>query len=189
MREVSVMLLLTTLLLTFTMSFDDFILGLSFGANKIKIPFRYVLTISIVSVSTNIINMIISKFVNLIIIYYKFSSSLLIIALGAFIVIKSFRKGKVTEENKDSDSIQEVNLLKLIYIGMALGFDDFTETLAIAAAGYSVPLFIFCLAIWQIININLGMNFGYIKLSNKITQKLSYIPGFIIILVGVWKLF
>lgn len=208
-------MLLMTLLFALAVSMDGFGVGLTYGFRKIKVPLKSMAIIFLVSAVMISISM---GFGQLITSFIPTSltlmlSALLLMTLGCWILFKSWierKKGGIKEEVMvfkwsipslgiaiqilcepdlaDADASGIISTWEAFYLGIALALDAFGAGLALSMAGFSIALTMLTVGICQCIMLFIGIHFGKIGVSEYISGKVAYIPGVILILLGIWKI-
>jgi putative Mn2+ efflux pump MntP len=88
------------------------------------------------------------------------------------------------------DLNKTVNIWEAFYLGAALGVDDFAEAIGLGVAGFPVALTVFFFKLSEVIMISAGMYLAYQGMAvNKFNERIKYIPGIILIGVGIKQLF
>ncbi|RIW29720.1 sporulation membrane protein YtaF [Bacillus salacetis] len=201
-------------MLAFAVSLDSFSTGLTYGLRKMRIPMRSIVIISFCSAGTLLAAMSIGGAAGNILpegIADKIGG-LILIALGAFVLLQFFRSGKdyaIDEEkilfNFEIESIGLViNILKrptaadfdrsgtitgveAVMLGLALSLDAFGAGLGAALLGYSPLLLAFTVMIMSVVFLSAGLQIGKSFAHMGWVQKVSFLPGVLLILIGVLR--
>ena len=204
-----------TLLLVLSVSMDSFIASISYGTNKIKIPFLSALIMDLISSSMLGISLILGNFLNnfISISFAKYISFILLFSLGFYRLFESILKSYInskfknssplkfkfldfnfvievygTEIKADFDKSKTLSSKEAIYLALALSFDSL-------AVGFSTSL----ISINYIIVIILSLILGFIliilgfKIGEKLTlysdKNYSWISGIMLILLSFLRFF
>lgn len=205
-----------TLAFALAVSMDGFGVALTYGIRKIHIPFISMLIISSVSASMVGISMGSGKLIATLISPTASSilSAVLLMSLGFWIIFKAWietKKNKITEEMPvfkwqipslgiavqilcepdlaDADASGSISAWEAFYLGVALALDALGAGLAMAMAGYSVVLSMLLVGLCKIFMLSTGLYLGLAGTKEKITGKLAFIPGMILLLLGIWKIY
>lgn len=211
------MTLFYVLLLGFTVSIDGFIAGISYGLKNIKIPFISLMIVGITTTIctglamgiAHILGTLLNTKIAILI------GALLLVSMGLFSLFQEYCVNAQTEpdntempspnvsfsigrlvinimtkpENADVDNSQFISPVEAILLGLALGLDNM---IAIFAAALVSPLplytplsmgFIQILVIWS------GIYTSNHFVSDKIKEKIPYLPGLILVMLGLIRLF
>ena len=208
-------MLLMTLLFALAVSMDGFGVGLTYGFRKIKVPFKSMVIIFLVSALVISISMgfgkLITSFIDPSI--TQILSACLLMALGCWILLKSWLESKkdgikeavmvfkwqipslgiaiqilCEPDLADADASGIISPWEAFYLGIALALDAFGAGLALAIAGFSITLTMLTVGICQCIMLFIGINFGKIGIPEHVCGKVVYIPGVILLLLGIWKI-
>jgi putative sporulation protein YtaF len=208
--------IVSLLLLAFAVSLDSFSVGFTYGLRNVKIPLKSIITIAICSAGVLIVAMTIGEVLGEVLpeeIVGKLGGFILIL-LGAWILYQFFRPEQ-TELPKDDEKtlinleIQSlgivVNILKkpmsadfdrsgtitgieAIMLGMALSLDAFGAGIGAAMLGFSPFALAVAAAIMSSTFVFAGMRAGIFLSGNRWVQKISFLPGLLLIIVGIFKL-
>jgi putative sporulation protein YtaF len=88
----------------------------------------------------------------------------------------------------DADASGIISPWEAFYLGIALALDAFGAGLAFAMAGFSITLTMLTVGLCQCIMLVIGINFGKIGIPEQLCGKVVYIPGIILLLLGIWKI-
>jgi putative sporulation protein YtaF len=204
------------LLLAFAVSLDSFSVGFTYGLRNVKIPLKSIITIAICSAGVLIVAMTIGEVLGEILpeeIVGKLGGFILIL-LGAWILYQFFRPEQ-TEIPKDDEKtlinleIQSlgivINILKkpmsadfdrsgtitgieAIMLGMALSLDAFGAGIGAAMLGFSPFALAIAAAFMSSTFVFAGMRAGIFLSGYSWVQKISFLPGLLLIIVGIFKL-
>lgn len=184
-------------IITLTLSVDDFSVGIAYGLNKIRVSLKSLAYIFIGSAISTWSVMLIGKFIftSLPQAFSNIVGSIILGAIGLRMIYHSWTGKKDNDDyvNKNSNSQKSLkNAAKFgesFSLGLALGIDDFTEALGLGVAGFPVVLTVIFLEVSELITILTGNYLALKGLSKKINGRISILPGIILILVGIYRLF
>jgi putative sporulation protein YtaF len=205
---------LLLLMLAFAVSLDSFSTGLTYGLRKMKIPLRSILIISFCSAGTLLAAMAIGGTAENILpegIADKIGG-LILIALGAFVLLQFFRSGKesAADEEKilfnfeiesiglvinifkrptaaDFDRSGTITGVEAVMLGLALSLDAFGAGLGAALLGYSPLLLALTVMVMSMVFLSAGLKIGKSFAHMGWVQKVSFLPGVLLILIGVLR--
>jgi putative Mn2+ efflux pump MntP len=186
--------LISTFFLSLALSVDDMVVGVSYGLRKTMIPLKNLLLIVVGSTVSMYVAMLLGKFVIsfLNVNTTRYLSFILLAGLGCRVMFNAWQESKKsglirqTTYSKWSDPL---SVWESLYLGVALGIDDFAEALGLAVAGFPIILTVFLFKLSEVIAIYSGSLLGKKELSKFINAKLAFIPGITLISVGIWQLF
>lgn len=203
------------ILLAFAVSLDSFSVGFTYGLRKMRIPLVSIIIIACMSAATLLFSMLIGELLNSFV-SSEFAERMggsIIVLLGIWIIFQNFRshdsqKDEIEEKviatiemkyfgiainilkkpmAADMDRSGTINGIEAILLGFALSLDAFGAGLGAAMLGFSPVLLAGCIGVMSSLFIKAGMTFG-IKLSYQMwVNKLSFIPGILLIFIGVLK--
>lgn len=210
------MLAFSLLLLAFAVSLDSFSAGFTYGIRKIKIPLKSIIVIAGCSAFTLLgamaIGQIIEAFIS-----PKIAESvggIVFVILGAWILLQFFRKDTSKEElthkktivnleikslgivvqilkkpvSADFDRSGTITGIEAFMLGLALSLDAFGAGIGAVLIGLNPLTLALCVAVMSSLFVYLGMKMGTILSRWSIMQKLSFIPGVLLIFIGIWKI-
>ncbi|WP_141431999.1 sporulation membrane protein YtaF [Bacillus sp. 03113] len=204
------------LLLALAVSVDNFSVGLTYGLRKVRIPFKSMVIISICSAITLIIAMIFGHFLQKIFstsIANSIGGSILIL-LGGWILFQFFQSDKekdilpsektiVNFEIKslgivihilkkpmaaDFDQSGTITGIEAFMLGLALSLDAFGAGIGAALLGFSPLYLAISVSIMSIFFVFSGLMVGTSFSKSSWVQKCSFLPGVLLILIGIWKI-
>ncbi|MGJ7920458.1 sporulation membrane protein YtaF [Neobacillus sp. LXY-4] len=207
--------LISLFLLAFAVSLDSFSVGFTYGLRRVRIPLKSILIISCCSAGVLISAMALGHvFENLFSSNVAENlGGMILIVLGSWVLFQFFRPEKVKEPvnegmifnfeikslglvinilrkpmSADFDQSGIITGLEALMLGLALSFDAFGAGIGAAMLGYS-PLFLaVCVAVMSSLFVFMGMKLGALFAHYEWVQKCSFIPGVLLILIGIWKL-
>lgn len=185
----------TIFILALTLSADDFSVGVAYGLNKIRLPFKKLVIMVLGSATSTYGIMLLGSFAftSLPSNITSWLSATVLGVIGCKMLYTGW-KGKndnvksVNEDSMDSNNLRVVSFWETYLVGLGLGVDDFAQALGLSLAGFPVVLTVCVLEVSEMIMILFG-NFLALKgLSKKISGKLSIIPGVILLLVALYQI-
>ncbi|CAH0346243.1 sporulation membrane protein YtaF [Bacillus sp. CECT 9360] len=207
---------LQLLFLAFAVSLDGFSVGLTFGMRKMRIPFKSIAVIACCSALSLGIAMMIGEFIGQFVstAAAEKTGGIILIMLGFWILFQYFRPEKSMEDQfaektifnyeikslgvvinilqkpltADFDKSGTINGVEALVLGFALSLDAFGAGIGAAMMGISSFILSICIAIMSSLFIFAGLQSGKILSSSKIVQKLSFLPGFLLIIIGFMKI-
>lgn len=202
--------------LAFAVSVDGFGVGLTYGLRRMKIPFKSILIITICSAFSMLVAMGLGSFLQLWIsdVVAQRVGGFILIALGAWVLYQMIRKtneGERTVSERvllhfeirslgvvisilrkpttaDFDDSGTITGIEAIMLGAALSLDAFGAGVGASMIGYApieTSLLIACMSSFFVL---LGLKFGNLASSIKWMDKVSYLPGCLLIILGFMRM-
>lgn len=206
---------LTLLLLALSVSLDSFSVGFTYGLRKMRIPFKSILIISGCSAVTLVMAMFIGHLIQQFISpeLAEKTGGVILIALGGWIIYQFFRPDKekdvllhgkmiVNLEIKslglvihilrkpmsaDFDQSGAITGLEAFLLGLALSLDAFGAGIGAVMLGFSPLSLALSVAVLSSLLVFLGMKTGVYLSRISWLQKLSFLPGILLIAIGVLR--
>lgn len=201
------------LLLVIAVSIDGFGVGITYGMQKIKVPFNAIFIIMLCSGVVLLISMTIGDMLSIFISerIAQMIGGCILITLGIFSLINTIRseirkrkqeaelidrKNKFSEiktvlatpDKADLDRSGTISIGEALLLGFALALDAFGAGIGASLLGYSPVLTAFLIASMSGIFLFCGMKVGMLLARNKKLQRLSFLPGTLLIGIGVLNL-
>lgn len=200
------------LLFSISSSSDNFIIGLSYGTQKISISFVYNLVIAIISCIGTFVSMLLGKILSNFFSpsFSNISGSILLIAFGIYMLFNSYKqKQKDNRSLKDTNSpiiecyeniimhpeIVDTNKSKTIefkesiVLGTILCLNNIGLGIGASIAGLDIYITSLSSMIFSLVFIKLGSYVGKKALPDKLSNYSEIISSYIIILLGLFELF
>lgn len=206
------------LFLGFAVSIDGFVAGIAYGLKNICIPLTSLLIICMTTIVSTIIAMstacILGTFINTQLAIL--CGALLLILIGLFSLFQEYITKDVQDdminegglspkmtfsigrlvinimadpERADVDHSQGINSLEALFLGLALGVDNMIATFA-ATLMEPLPLYTpLIMGLIQILVIATGIYTSKHFISEKLKKRFPYIPGIILIILGLIRLY
>jgi putative sporulation protein YtaF len=208
--------MISLLVLAFAVSLDSFSVGFTYGLRKMKIPFKSIVIIATCSAFSLLIAAGIGKVLAKILSpnVTDHIGGIILILLGAWVLYQFFRP----EKNKELVSIEKtifkfeikslgivINILRkpmsadfdlsgtitgieAFMLGLALSLDAFGAGVGAAMLGFSPIYLALAVAIMSSMFVWLGIKSGAFFSKSEWIQKFTFIPGILLIIIGVWKI-
>jgi len=203
------------LLLAFAVSLDSFSVGFTYGLRKMKLPFKSIVTIACCSALTLLLAMGVGKSIASFLspsIAEKIGG-LVLVFIGGWVLYQFFRPSKQTNENDeekilvnfeikslglvinilrkplvaDFDKSGTITGIEAFLLGLALSLDAFGAGIGAALLGYSPWLMAILVAVMSSLFVTTGIKCGRIFSEKRWVQKFSFLPGVLLIVIGIWK--
>lgn len=205
------------LLLALAVSLDSFGVGLTYGLRKMKLPTKSLLFIAICSAASILIAMVFGKMITKYLsptIAESLGGAILIV-IGSWALYQMFRPAKSDQQDHvkkevimnfeiemfglvirilrkpmeaDIDQSGTITGKEALLLGIALSLDAFGAGVGAALIGYSPIFMAVSVATMSALFVTLGMRSGYRFSDSKVMKKFSFIPGLLLIILGIWNL-
>lgn len=203
------------LILAFAVSLDSFSVGLTYGLRKMHIPFKSISIIACCSALALIIAMGIGRIFTRFFppTFAESLGGIILICLGAWVLYQFFRSEKVKDVlphektivnfeikslglvinilqkplSADFDKSGTITGIEALMLGFALSLDAFGAGFGAAMLGYSPYYLALAVAIMSPLFVFMGLKVGSVLANTSWVQKCSFIPGVLLILIGIWK--
>ncbi|HML35580.1 MULTISPECIES: sporulation membrane protein YtaF [Sporomusa] len=207
--------MLYVLLLGFAVSLDAFTAGAAYGLKSITVPLQSMAVIGVITALCTGAAMAFSYYLGSFLNTHVavIAGSLLLISIGAWNIFceyltkrrfcqtaessnncLTFRLGRIVinimadPETADMDNSRSINSSEAILLGLALGIDNFIATFA---AALIKPLPLYTPAVMAFIQVSLiaaGISAAARLASDDLKKRFPYIPGAILIILGLLRL-
>lgn len=211
------MALFSLVLLGLAVSIDGFVAGIAYGLRRIKMPLLSVVIVGFVTTTCVAAAMFFADVIGGLInpqIAVTFGSVLLII-IGLFSLFQeyltkdiasyqadgeitarkmSFSVGKLVisivakPETADVDKSNNISPLESIFLGLALGIDNMLAAFAAELMGWLPPYAPLIMGVIQMVVISAGLYTSKRFVSDHLKKRFPYLPGTILILIGLLRL-
>lgn len=212
-------MLISSLLLAISTSFDSFGIGITYGIKSTKIAFTSILILAVVSITITTLSLCFGNLFLLILPNYilYFLGSFLLILMGCFIIFQAIYKPNTEKPkntfpksysffidflgitikiirdpiNSDFDNSKNIDWKEALYLGIALSIDSFCIGLSSSFLGINTLLFPIMVAIFQMSFILLGKFVGkkFISHLNITDSTCNILSGLLLIFIGITKMF
>lgn len=207
---------ISLLLLAVAVSLDSFSVGFTYGLRKVRIPLKSILIISGCSAAVLIFAMAVGQLIENFFSpkIAQNAGGYILILLGVWVLYQFFRPEKkkepVTSESTiinfeikslglvinilrkpmsaDFDKSGTITGLEALLLGMALSLDAFGAGIGAAMLGYSPLYLAISVAVMSSLFVFVGMKLGSLFAHCEWVQKFSFLPGILLIIIGIWKL-
>lgn len=203
------------ILLAFTLSLDSCSVGLTYGLRNVRIPLKSIIVIGICSAVVMILSMGIGHMIAQVFspVLATRIGGLVLVAIGAWVLYQFFQSDKKEEapqEEKvwnleiaslglviqilrkptvaDFDKSGTISGVEALLLGMALSLDSFGAGIGASLLGYSPFMMAGLVAVMSSLFLFIGMKAGTILSNMRWLQKLTFLPGILLIIIGIWKM-
>ncbi|WP_249365510.1 sporulation membrane protein YtaF [Cytobacillus citreus] len=207
---------ISLLILAFAVSIDSFSVGLTYGLRKMRIPFKSIGIIACCSAIALMIAMTIGH-ITIQFLSPAFEESIggiILICLGAWVLFQFFRPEKTRDilphektivnfeikslglvinilkkpMSADFDKSGTITGIEALMLGLALSIDAFGAGIGAALLGYSPYLLALSVAIMSSMFVYFGLKVGSVFSNSGWIQRFSFVPGLLLIVIGIWKI-
>lgn len=209
---------LSLFLLAFAVSMDGFGVGMTFGMKNMKIPYKSIAVISLCSAFSLATGTMIGDFIGQVVSREaaEMTGGIILILLGAWMLVQYLKPEKPIQADlpdteklifnfeiksigvavnilqkpmsADFDRSGTINGIEALVLGFALSLDAFGAGIGAAMAGFSPFILAVCIAVMSFLFIWAGLQSGRLLATRKTVQHLSFLPGIMLILIGIWKI-
>jgi putative sporulation protein YtaF len=208
--------IISLIILAFAVSLDSFSVGFTYGLRKMKLPFKSILIIASCSALSLLIASGVGHILGEILspnITEKIGGFILIL-LGAWVLYQFFRPEKnkelvVVEKtivnfeikslgivinilrkplSADFDLSGTITGIEAFMLGVALSIDAFGAGVGAAMLDFSPYYLALAVALMSSIFLWMGIKSGAILSKSNWVQRFTFIPGVLLIIIGVWKI-
>ncbi|WP_442595404.1 sporulation membrane protein YtaF [Neobacillus sp. D3-1R] len=206
---------ISLLVLAFAVSLDSFSVGFTYGLRKMQIPLKSIFIIATCSAVSLLVAAGLGHFLARILSpeITDQLGGLILIGLGAWVLFQFFRP----EKNKELVTIEKtivnfeikslgivINILRkpmsadfdlsgtitgieALMLGVALSLDAFGAGIGAAMLGFSPIALAIVVAVMSSVFVWMGIKSGTFFSKSDWVQKFTFIPGILLIIIGVWK--
>ncbi|WP_156320880.1 sporulation membrane protein YtaF [Bacillus sp. JCM 19041] len=203
------------IMLAVALSLDSFGVGLTYGMRRIKIPLLSLLFIAACSGASILIAMSVGTALSAWLSpqFAEATGAIILIVIGCWALFETYRPKKERVEKSgrtgvdftirmfgfvihilrdpetaDIDSSGTVTGKEAFLLGLALSLDAFGAGIAAALMGFSPVGLALSVAVLSALFVSLGTFGGYQMAHLKWVRRMSFIPGLLLIIIGVLKL-
>ena len=203
------------ILLAFTLSLDSCSVGLTYGLRNVRIPLKSIVVIGICSAVVMILSMGIGHMIAQIFspVLATKIGGLVLVASGAWVLFQFFQSDKKEEapqEEKvwnleiaslglviqilrkptvaDFDKSGIISGIEALLLGMALSLDSFGAGVGASLLGYSPFMMAGLVAVMSSLFFFFFLKIGTVLSNMRWLQKLTFLPGVLLIIIGIWKM-
>ncbi|WP_226036454.1 sporulation membrane protein YtaF [Aquibacillus saliphilus] len=204
----------TFLLLAFAVSLDSFMVAFTYGLRKMVLPVRSIIIITIITGIVFYLSMLIGNIIASFLSAPVAESigGWVLILIGIWVVFQFFRTDKSTIDKDptifkfeikslgiviqilkkpmvaDIDNSGKITGIEAFLLGLALSLDSFGAGIGAAMLGFSPLLAAVGIGATTGLFLTIGLKSGYLFSYWYWLQRLTFIPGIILILVGIFKM-
>ncbi|MGP4041620.1 sporulation membrane protein YtaF [Gracilibacillus sp. D59] len=188
-------------LLIIAISIDSFLVAFTYGLRGLTLPIKELLIISVTVGATFAISMLSGTILSSVISVRstEIVGGFILTLVGIILISSLFQEKKKKDlpflikilkkpMTADIDRSGKINGVEPFLIGIALSLDSFGAGIGIYMLGASpiyTPIFVFFMtALFLLLGVNIGKYFAHIKG----LKKMSFIPGCLLIIIGIWKM-
>ncbi|OKL35591.1 manganese efflux pump [Domibacillus mangrovi] len=176
------------LLLAAAVSLDSFSVGLSYGLKNMKVPVKSIVIIALCSAFSLLIAMILGEMIQPLLPPYIANriGGIIFILIGGWALFQFFRqKGPI---DADFDRSGTITGLEAVVLGFALSLDSFGAGIAAAIIGYPPVTLAVFIAVMSFLFLTAGLNIGRIFSHLGWVKRVSFLPGVLLVLIGILKI-
>lgn len=207
---------LSLFLLALAVSLDSFSVGFTYGMRKMRIPFKSIVIIAGCSAAILIVSMLIGHFIEQFVSpsLTEKLGGVILIGLGCWVIYQFFQPEKEKDtlphervilnfEIKslgivinilkkpmvaDFDKSGTITGVEAFMLGLALSLDAFGAGIGAAMLGLSPIYLALAVSLLSSSLVLLGIKFGTAFSKIYWLQKFSFLPGIVLIIIGLWKI-
>lgn len=204
------------ILLALAVSLDSFSVGFTYGLRKMRIPFKSIIVIASCSAISLIGAMALGQIIEAFLSpeMAEKIGGIVLVLLGGWILYQFFRPEKSKDTlphekiivnfeikslgivinilkkpmSADFDKSGTITGIEAFMLGLALSLDAFGAGIGAAMLGFSPIALAITVALMSSLFVSLGMKMGVLLSKNTILQRFSFIPGLLLIFIGIWKM-
>ncbi|WP_186578411.1 sporulation membrane protein YtaF [Aquibacillus kalidii] len=204
----------TFLLLAIAVSLDSFMVAFTYGLRKMILPIQSILVIALISTVTFYMAMEIGRFMSTFLSFEiaEAVGAWLLIAVGVWVIIQFFKTDKSKHDGKpriikfeikslgivieilkkpmvaDIDKSGKITGIEAFLLGFALSLDSFSAGIGAALLGFTPMFAAGGIGLTTGLFLFLGLKSGYLLSYWSWLQRLSFLPGIILIVIGIMKM-
>ena len=192
----SIISFFAALLLAITMSIDDLSVGVAYGLSKTRLSVKSILIMLLGASAAAYSIMLLSEYALTFI--PEGLTDYIVVAVLAALGIKMLYgawKERKKNDNDEAELLEKVSnpnksigFFETLILGLVLGVGDFAEAIAISLTGIPIVLAVLLLQVGLIVNVVIGNLIAYKGFAKRITGKLAFIPGAVLILFALYEL-
>ena len=207
---------ISLIILAFALSLDSFSVGFTYGLRKMVMPLKSVLIIASCSAVSLLLAVSIGHGLSRILSPHITSAlgGIILIGLGAGVLYQFFKPEKekdiITNEktivnfeihslglvvnilkkpmSADFDHSGTITGVEALMLGFALSLDSFGAGIGAAMLGYSPIYLALAVSVMSSLFVLTGIKSGSFFYRYDWVQKFTFLPGVLLILIGIWKL-
>ncbi|GGE76834.1 putative sporulation protein YtaF [Priestia taiwanensis] len=205
------------LLLACALSLDSCSVGFTYGLRKVHIPLKSIIVISICSAAVLVLAMGVGYAAATFVspeVATKIGGVVLI-AIGVWVLIQFFKSDQSVDEPlveqktlvnveikwlgivihilrkptvADIDKSGTITGIEALLLGISLSLDSFGAGIGASLLGYSPLLMALFITVMGSSFLLIGMRMGKALSSMRWLQRLTFLPGILLIIIGIWKM-
>lgn len=207
---------ISLVLLALAVSLDSFSVGFTYGLRKMQIPFKSIVIIACCSAIILVLAMAMGHFIQRVISPNVAESigGCILILIGAWVLFQLYRPERNKEQlpvektivnfeirslglviqilrkpmSADFDQSGTITGIEAIMLGFALSLDAFGAGIGAAMLGFSPLYLAITVAFMSSLFVYIGIKSGRLLSRGNWLDKFSFIPGIILIIIGIWKI-
>ncbi|MEH6973859.1 MULTISPECIES: sporulation membrane protein YtaF [Bacillus] len=215
-KEEPDMMFASFLLLAIAVSLDSFSVGFTYGLRKLKIPFKAILIIACCSGAVMLVSMMIGTLLMKLfpVVLTERLGAIILMGIGAWVLYQFFRPEKDQEHSLSEKTLVNLELKSLgivihilrtptsadidksgiitgieaFLLGFALSIDAFGAGIGAAALGFPPAPMSVTVSVMSSLFVFMGIQAGRFLSRWNWMNKLTFLPGIMLILIGIWKL-
>ena len=204
------------ILLALAVSLDSFSVGFTYGLRKMRIPFKSIVIIACCSAMTLTIAMLIGHLLQQFLspVFAEKMGGIILIILGVWVIYQFFRPEKEKDilphekviinleikslglvihilkkpMSADFDKSGTITGVEAIMLGLALSLDAFGAGIGAVMLGFSPGYLALAVALLSSLLVFFGIKLGSYLSQITWLQNFSFLPGILLIIIGVWKI-
>jgi putative sporulation protein YtaF len=208
--------ILSLVLLALAVSLDSFSVGFTYGLRKMQIPFKSIAIIACCSALTLMVAMLLGHLIEQFMspVFAEKIGGIILIALGGWVLYQFFHPEKekdllphekviINFEIKslgivinilkkpmvaDFDKSGTITGVEAFMLGLALSLDAFGAGVGAVMLGFSPVYLAVAVAVLSSVLVFLGIKLGTSLSQKAWLQRFSFIPGIVLIIIGIWKI-
>lgn len=191
--------MLSSILLSISSSIDSLGIGITYGIKNTKISFIGKIILFIISISTTYISILFGTFIQNIFpnLITKLIGSCILVFMGIYICYEALKKQDTNCNvfnnpiSSDLDNSQIIDSKESIFLAIALSLDSLCIGIGGSISNINLNFFPLLVSIFQLFFLSLGALLGTnITKFCRLPQNIwSIISGFLLIIIGIFKLF
>ncbi|MEI5905497.1 sporulation membrane protein YtaF [Bacillus spongiae] len=203
---------ISLLLLAFAVSLDSFSTGLTYGLRKMGMPLKSILIISFCSAGSLLAAMSLGQMLQNILSadWASRIGGLILVMLGLWVLYQFFQPEKQVEQDgtilnveikslgvvvqilkrplsADIDRSGTITGIEALLLGVALSLDAFGAGIGAALLGFSPFFLAVCVVLMSFAFLSSGLKLGQLFSHLQWVQRVSFLPGIILIFIGILR--
>ncbi|WP_407269071.1 sporulation membrane protein YtaF [Radiobacillus sp. PE A8.2] len=207
--------LTTFILLAFAVSLDSFMVAFTYGLRKLILPIRSIIVIALITGTTFFLAMLIGEIIASFL-SVRVAESLggwILIFIGLWVIYQFLRTDNSSHHDKeptilkfeikalgiviqilrkpmtaDMDKSGKITGIEALILGLALSLDSFGAGIGAAMLGFTPAFAALGIAATTGLFLAAGLKSGYLFSYWQWLQRLTFVPGIILIIIGIAKM-